>query len=69
MFEIFKRLTPVKPIKTCASKNELGVNNVLITGKCPKCGCGWLNNRDNKFCGGCGRPVIWDNKKYSYLGK
>lgn len=60
MFKIVKIRKPVKPIKTCMSKNELGVDGVLITGTCPLCGQIWLNNRDNKFCGGCAVPLIWE---------
>ena len=51
---------PVIPIKKATSKNKLGVNGILIVGTCPECGQPFLNNRDNKFCGGCGRPVSWD---------
>ena len=57
---LLKGQEPVKPIRTCRSNNELGVNGILIVGECPACGQGWINNRDNKYCGGCGRPVMWD---------
>ena len=53
-------MEPVKPIRICASKNEyFGVDGLLIVGDCPECGQGHLNNLDNKFCGGCGRPIDW----------
>jgi len=52
-------LPPVKPIKTCMSKNPLGVNGVLIVGECPICGKKLLNNRDNQYCGGCARRLEW----------
>lgn len=60
MFKIIKVKKPVKPIKTCMSNNGLGINGILITGTCPLCGQAHLNNRDNKFCGGCATPLIWE---------
>ena len=61
--EIKERKTPVRPIKKVQSTSHsefIGVDGVLLVGDCPVCGQGHLNNRDNKFCGGCGRPVIWE---------
>lgn len=60
-FLIFAKSShPVKPVKTCKSSSSLGVNGILIVGSCPVCGQIWINNHDNKFCGGCGRRLIWD---------
>ena len=50
---------PVRPIKTCKTTSTLGVDGILIIGECPECHQRWLNNRDNKFCGGCGVPIDW----------
>ena len=50
---------PVKPIKTCETLSTVGVDGILIIGECPECHQRWLNNRDNKFCGGCGVPIDW----------
>ena len=33
--------------------------DTLITGTCPACGQTRLNNRDNIFCGGCGKKLTW----------
>lgn len=54
----------VRPIKTCESKSSLGVNGILITGTCPVCGQKWINNRDNRYCGGCGRKLVWKTDGY-----
>ena len=51
--------TPVRPVKTCKTASTVGVDGCLIIGACPKCGQKWLNNRDNRFCSGCGVPVDW----------
>ena len=57
----------IKPIRTVASKNKyFGVDGILITGTCPKCGQPWLNNRDNNFCGKCGMKLEW-KKGTEYL--
>ena len=55
--ELLKEQEAVEPIKTCASANPLGVDGLLIVGNCPVCGQYSINNRDNKFCGGCGIPI------------
>ena len=50
----------IEPIKVCATKEEmLGVDGLLLVGNCPVCGQGHLNNKDNLYCGGCGRKVDW----------
>ena len=54
---------PVEVINTVKTNNHLGVNGVLITGECPVCGQKQLNNRDNAYCGACGRELLWEKTK------
>jgi len=51
----------IVPIRVCRTQSDLGVGGVLKVGFCPDCdGIGAINNRDNTFCGGCGRRVDWN---------
>lgn len=59
---VIHKQEPVKPVRVSISPSEydfIGKNGILKVGNCPACGQSHINNGDNKYCGGCGRPVDW----------
>ena len=59
IIETMKEEKLVRPVRISSSKDHDGL---LKVGTCPECGQGHLNNRDNKYCGGCGRRLDWDDR-------